>query len=84
VISFFEEGRRTREEHDINGDGQLDAILYFDGNEQLVRREEDRDKDGSLEIVSHYESGRLVRRELLDAPALAGRLSGAESSEATR
>ena len=84
VVSFFEEGRRIRDEHDINGDGQADVILYYDESEQLMRREEDRDGDGSLEIVSHYEAGRLVRRELLDAPALAGRLSEAAPSEATR
>ncbi len=84
VVSFFEEGRRIREERDVNGDGQSDAILYYDSNEQLVRREEDRDRDGGLEVVSHYEAGRLVRRELLDVPALAGRLSEAEPSEATR
>jgi antitoxin component YwqK of YwqJK toxin-antitoxin module len=84
VVSFFEEGRRVREERVSNGDGQSDAILYYDSNEQLVRREEDRDEDGRLEVVSHYEAGRLVRRELLDVPALAGRLSETESSEATR
>ena len=53
-------------------------------DEQLLRREEDRDKDGGLEVVSHYEAGRLVRRELLDVPALAGRLSDTAPSEATR
>ncbi len=84
VVSFFEEGRRVREERDSNGDGQADEILYYDGNEKLMRREEDRDLDGGLEVVSHYEAGRLVRRELLEAPTLAGRLSDAESSEATR
>ncbi len=40
--------------------------------------------DGGLEVVSHYEAGRLVRRELLDVPTLAGRLPSAESGEATR
>jgi len=84
VVSFFEEGRRVREERDADGDGQSDAIIYYDGNEQMVRREEDRDRDGNLEVVSHYEDGRLVRRELLDVPALAGRLSETEPSEATR
>jgi len=84
VVSFFEEGRRVREERDSNGDGQSDEILYYDSQEQLMRREEDRDGDGSLEVVSHYESGRLVRRELLEAPALAGRISEAGASEATR
>ncbi len=84
VVSFFAEGRRVRDEHDINGDGQADVILYYDESEQLMRRAEDRDGDGSLEVVSHYEAGRLVRRELLDAPALAGRLSEAEPSEAKR
>jgi antitoxin component YwqK of YwqJK toxin-antitoxin module len=84
MVSFFEEGRRIREERDVNGDGQPDAILYYDSNEQLVRREEDQDGDGGLEVVSHYEAGRLVRRELLDVPALAGRLSEAESNEARR
>jgi antitoxin component YwqK of YwqJK toxin-antitoxin module len=84
VVSFFEDGRRIREERDANGDGQPDAILYYDSTEQLVRREEDRDGDGGLEVVSHYEAGRLVRRELLDVPALAGRHSETDFSEATR
>jgi hypothetical protein len=84
VVSFFEEGRRVREERDANGDGQPDAILYYNSNQQLMRQEEDRDRDGGLEVVSHYEAGRLVRRELLDVPTLAGRLTEAESGEATR
>ena len=84
VVSFFEDGRRVREERDANGDGQADEILYYDSDEKLLRREEDRDRDGGLEVVSHYEAGRLVRRELLAAPTLAGRLSEAESGEATR
>jgi hypothetical protein len=37
-----------------------------------------------MEVVSHYEAGRLVRRELLDAPTLSGRFSETEGNEATR
>ena len=35
-----------------------------------MRVEEDKDRDGRIDVVSHYEGGRLKRRELLEASAL--------------
>jgi len=37
----------------------------------VYRRDEDSDGDGAVDIRSHYEGGRLSRRELLTDEALA-------------
>lgn len=56
---------------------------------EVLREEEDLNGDGSIDVVSHYEKGRLVRREFFDLPEVASlspRLSvpQASSTQETR
>ena len=46
-------------------------IVYYDGDERVVRRDEDTDQDGRIDVISYYENGRLSRRELIDGTAQA-------------
>ncbi len=48
----------------------------------MIRKEEDANGDGVVDLVSHYESGRLTRGELLDPATL--RSSGRDSDPETR
>jgi hypothetical protein len=60
--SYDVAGALTRLESLVDGDRRL-AQVYGDGQ---VVREEERGADGALTAVSHYEHGRLVRRELYE------------------
>ena len=40
-------------------------INHYDAAEQITRREEDVDRDGAIDVISHYENGRLARKEIL-------------------
>lgn len=71
AISFYRAGVRFRETRDLDADGEPDVELFYDENDQLIRSEEDVDGDGIAEVISHFRNGRLVRKELLDAPGLA-------------
>ena len=46
-------------------------MRYYDESERVARLEEDTNRDGSIDMVTHYRDGRLHRREILDASALA-------------
>jgi len=59
-------------ERDTKGDGKADTFEDFaqqDGKTVLTRREEDVNQDGTPDIVSIYDKGKLVKREISD-PAL--------------
>lgn len=62
-----------RVERATDGAARPDVIETFEGVEGravLVRREEDANGDGSIDIISIYENGKLVRREISDASLL--------------
>ena len=62
----------ARIEHDKRGDGAVTMAETFDtttGQAVLSRRDEDVNGDGEVDVVSIYEEGKLVRREISD-PAL--------------
>ena len=62
----------ARIERDKEGTGTPNVFETYepaDGKPQLARREEDVNGDGQIDIISVYENGRLVRREVSD-PAL--------------
>jgi hypothetical protein len=62
----------VRIERDTKEDGRPDTFETFerqDGKTVLVRREEDVNADGTIDVTSIYEHGKLVRREIAD-PAL--------------
>lgn len=59
-------------ERDTKGDGKPDTFEIFEqqgGKTVLTRREEDVNQDGTADIVSIYDKGKLVKREISD-PAL--------------
>jgi hypothetical protein len=64
----------NRVEKDTNADGAVDLWEFYDGPDAaqmvIVKRDEDLDKDGSVDISSYYEQGRLTRREVLNPSAL--------------
>ena len=47
-----------------------DYALKLASRENSQGQEEDSDLDGRVDVISHYESGRLARRELLDPSLL--------------
>jgi hypothetical protein len=70
----------SRIERDERGRGRADTFETFDtksGSSILARREEDVNGDGEIDVVSIYEGGRLVRREIDDPDLLASGGAGA-------
>ncbi|MCK7510617.1 MAG: hypothetical protein MZV70_45530 [Desulfobacterales bacterium] len=61
------------ESADTNADGRLDRFERFDTGGEVASREEDLDGDGTIDVRSRYEKGRLVRREITD-PSLVERM----------
>jgi hypothetical protein len=55
--------RVVRKEMDINWDGKVDIVRYYDENEQLVKETLDLDFDGKVDQWNYYEKGVLVRKE---------------------
>jgi hypothetical protein len=68
-----ENGARVvwRIDRDTKGTGKPDTFETYaqpNGGTAIVKREEDTDGDGRIDTVSRFQSGELVRRELLDPP----------------
>ncbi len=62
--------RVARIERDSRGRGTPDTFEIFearDGSAVLLRREEDLDGDGEVDVVSFYVGGKLRRRQIRDA-----------------
>ena len=55
--------RVVRKEMDINWDGKVDIVRYYDENEQISKEELDLDFDGRIDQWNYYEKGVLVRKE---------------------
>jgi len=61
--------RVARIERDSRGNGFADTFEIFetrDGSSILLRREEDLDGDGQIDVVSFYVGGKLRRRQIRD------------------
>jgi hypothetical protein len=59
----------VRGRRDVDGDGRVDEIHYIDESSgTLLRKEQDRDGNGSSDAWNRYEGGRLVER-VLDSDA---------------
>jgi hypothetical protein len=59
----------TRVARDSKDEGKPDVFETYEttgGVTQLVRREEDLNRDGRVDVVSVYEKGRLVQRAISD------------------
>ena len=62
-----------RIDHDKKHRGFADTFEYFhiaNGKAVLTRRERDTNGDGKVDIVSIFENGKLVRREIADPSLL--------------
>ncbi len=58
-----------RVERDTKGDGKPDVFESFeqqDGKTVLVRREEDTIRTARADVISIYDKGKLVKREITD------------------
>jgi len=59
------DGRRRCTEIDMNFDGRIDVVRFYEDDGETPRREEhDFDFDGRLDQVAFYEGGELTRKEL--------------------
>ena len=53
----------VRKEVDLNSDGQVDVISYFDDAGKLEREEMDSNFDGHFDWIDHYQDGVRVMAE---------------------
>ncbi len=51
-------------ESDVNGDGRMDVVRYYDDEGRSLREEADRNFDGKMDLVTVYQNGQVVRQEL--------------------
>ena len=55
--------RRVRQEADLNGDGKVDIVYYFDAEGQVTKETLDLDFDGKVDDTLFFEKGKKVRSE---------------------
>lgn len=55
--------RRVRQEADLNGDGKVDIVYYFDAEGQKTKETMDLDYDGKVDDTLYFEKGKKVRSE---------------------
>jgi hypothetical protein len=48
---------------DLNFDGVVDAYTYFDSSGQIVRRENDYDKDGQIDEIVLFKGGQVAEKD---------------------
>jgi len=69
VFMTIGEGRLARlvlicREADLNGDGTKDVVRFYNDEGRPLREEADRDFDGQMDEITHFERGRVVRQEV--------------------
>lgn len=65
IYHAFENERRVCSEFDLNFDGKVDIVRFYDADQvRPIREEYDYDFDGLIDEVLIYEDGVLVRKEL--------------------
>lgn len=66
VIETQTVGKLKKEAIDLNNDDRPDIYNYYsiDGRRRLIRKESDINFDGTVDVISHYESGQLVKEEI--------------------
>lgn len=65
IYHAFEGDRRVCSEFDLNFDGKIDIVRFYDTDQvRPIREEYDYDFDGLIDEVLIYEDGLLVRKEL--------------------
>ena len=53
----------VRKELDVNFDGRIDRIMYYNQKEELVREEIDTDFNGSIDRIHYYDNSLVVKTE---------------------
>ena len=65
-------GRVTKISRNPVNAGTYGLVAYYQSKTaEILREEEDLNGDGGIDIISHYQQGRLVRREFFDLPEVA-------------
>ncbi|HEX7477396.1 MAG TPA: hypothetical protein VF331_06295 [Polyangiales bacterium] len=68
VFMSVGEGSGTRlilicRESDVNADGRMDVVRYYDDEGRSLREEADRNFDGKMDLITVYQNGQVVRQE---------------------
>jgi hypothetical protein len=65
IRHVLDNGRRRCTEIDMNFDGRVDVVRFFEADGQtLLREEHDFDFDGRFDQIAVYEAGQLTHKEL--------------------
>ena len=48
---------------DLNHDGKVDIVTYYDQSGKVAKEEIDLDFDGTFDVAVYYEGGKLIRKE---------------------
>jgi hypothetical protein len=51
-------------EADLNGDGVKDVVRFYNDDGRPLREESDRDFDGTIDTITVFQNGRVVRTEI--------------------
>ncbi|MFQ5960435.1 MAG: FG-GAP repeat domain-containing protein [Candidatus Methylomirabilales bacterium] len=72
VTEYDAAGHVTKVSRNPAGAGTFALVAtYQPKTGEVLHEEEDLNGDGSIDVISHYEKGRLVRREFFDLPEIA-------------
>ncbi len=72
VTEYDEAGHVTKVSRNPVDAGTFTLVAtYQPQSGEILREEEDLNGDGSIDVISHYEKGRLVRREFFHLPEVA-------------
>jgi hypothetical protein len=72
VTEYDAAGHVTKVSRNLAAAGTFALVAtYQPKTGEVLHEEEDLNGDGSIDVISHYEKGRLVRREFFDLPEVA-------------
>lgn len=57
--------RLVRMQLDVNSDGKINVLRYYNKRRKLEREELDQDLDGRIDIISFYDNGELAKKQTL-------------------
>ena len=70
VTEYDGSGHVTKISRDTTGQGAFNLFAYYEPQTgKVLREEEDLNGDKTIDVISYFEKGRLVRREFFDLPA---------------
>jgi antitoxin component YwqK of YwqJK toxin-antitoxin module len=72
VTEYDGGGHVTKVSRDPAGTNAFAVVTTYQPNTgKILQEEEDLNADGRVDVISHYQEGRLVRREFFDLPEVA-------------